>query len=89
MPGASILTGSHDYRLVALFIVLSTLAIATALLYRIRAMRRVMANLVHDSEVRLRMLAEAIPQIVWTAGCDGSLDYCNRRWYELTGFTEE
>ena len=35
------------------------------------------------------MLAEAIPQIVWTAVPGGGIDYCNRRFYELSGFTEQ
>jgi PAS domain S-box-containing protein len=34
-----------------------------------------------------RFLAEAIPQIIWTARPDGSVDYYNRRWYEYTGMT--
>jgi diguanylate cyclase (GGDEF)-like protein/PAS domain S-box-containing protein len=42
-----------------------------------------------DGETRFRMLAEAIPQIVWTAIPGAGLDYCNRRFYELTGFTEQ
>ncbi len=37
------------------------------------------------SEQRYRNLAEAIPQIVWTASADGSIHYFNRRWYEYTG----
>ncbi|MCC6999541.1 MAG: response regulator [Deltaproteobacteria bacterium] len=37
------------------------------------------------SERRYRNLAEAIPQIVWTAGPDGGADYFNRRWFEYTG----
>jgi PAS domain S-box-containing protein len=41
------------------------------------------------SEARFRQLADAMPQIVWTARPDGFLDYCNRRWFEYTGFTEE
>jgi PAS domain S-box-containing protein len=40
------------------------------------------------SERNLRLLADAMPQIVWTAAPDGRMDYCNRRWYEFTGFTE-
>jgi PAS domain S-box-containing protein len=36
-----------------------------------------------------RFLAEAIPQIIWTARPDGSLDYYNQRWYEYTGMTLE
>jgi len=40
------------------------------------------------SERRYRSLAEAIPQIVWTARPDGHIDYFNRRWFEYTGLTE-
>jgi PAS domain S-box-containing protein len=39
-------------------------------------------------EHRYRSLAEAIPQIVWTARPDGYVDYHNRRWFEYTGLTE-
>ena len=38
------------------------------------------------SEQRYRDLADAMPQIVWTARPDGYLDYFNRRWFEYTGF---
>ena len=41
------------------------------------------------SERRYRSLAEAIPQMVWSAGADGSIDYFNRRWYDYTGKTFE
>jgi two-component system sensor histidine kinase/response regulator len=34
-----------------------------------------------------RYVADAMPQIVWTASADGALDYCNARWYEYTGMT--
>jgi PAS domain S-box-containing protein len=34
---------------------------------------------------RYREMAEAMPQIVWTARRDGSVDYFNRRWFEYTG----
>ncbi len=36
------------------------------------------------SEARFRQLADAMPQIVWTARPDGYLDYYNERWYEFT-----
>ncbi|NOK09182.1 response regulator [Corallococcus exercitus] len=39
----------------------------------------------HLAEQRHRALAEALPQIVWTAGPDGRPDYFNRRWYDYTG----
>jgi PAS domain S-box-containing protein len=40
------------------------------------------------NEQRYHNLAEAIPQIVWTAEPDGSITYFNRRWYEYTGQNE-
>jgi PAS domain S-box-containing protein len=41
------------------------------------------------SERRYRMLARAIPQIVWAARPDGSADYFNPRWVEYTGLTKD
>ena len=38
-----------------------------------------------ETEQRYRSLAEAIPQMVWTAGPDGGMDYHNQRWYDYTG----
>ena len=38
-----------------------------------------------DSDARLRELADAIPQIVWTAAPDGSLTYVNARGAEYAG----
>ena len=42
-------------------------------------------RIIWRSEESMRNLADAIPQIVWTAAADGQLDYYNRRWYEYTG----
>jgi PAS domain S-box-containing protein len=41
-----------------------------------------------DHERMLRMLADAVPQIICTAGPNGKIDYFNRRWFEFTGFGE-
>ena len=41
------------------------------------------------SERRYRGLAEAVPNIIWTAGPDGVVDYFNRRWFEYTGLSTE
>jgi PAS domain S-box-containing protein len=38
-----------------------------------------------ESERRFRELADAMPQIVWTARPDGTVDYCNQRGHEFTG----
>lgn len=37
------------------------------------------------SEVQFRQLANCMPQIVWTALGDGTIDYCNDRAYETVG----
>jgi PAS domain S-box-containing protein len=37
------------------------------------------------SEFRFRQLADAMPQIVWTADADGNVEYFNRRWTDYTG----
>lgn len=42
-------------------------------------------ELLRKSEKDLRQLADAMPQIVWTALASGEIDYCNRQWREVTG----
>jgi PAS domain S-box-containing protein len=38
-----------------------------------------------DDDSRLRLLAESLPQLVWTSRPDGAHDFYNRRWFEFTG----
>lgn len=40
-----------------------------------------------NAEASFRELADAMPQIVWSADARGAVDYLNRRWFELTGKT--
>ncbi|MEP0881892.1 PAS domain S-box protein [Trichocoleus sp. ST-U3] len=42
-----------------------------------------------EAQQRYLSLAEAIPQMVWTAQPDGSVDYYNQRWFDYTGTTLE
>ncbi len=51
--------------------------------------RRQAEQALRESEARFRRLADTMPQIVWTAAPDGSVDYFNARWYEYTGMTPE
>ena len=44
---------------------------------------------VPESEVEFRLLADAIPQMVWITRLDGSNVYFNHRWVEYTGLTLE
>jgi PAS domain S-box-containing protein len=53
----------------------------------VTAKMRVQATL-RESEARFRQLADAMPQIVFTARPDGEIDYFNRQWYEYTGLPE-
>jgi PAS domain S-box-containing protein len=65
-------------------------ALRTARDARLSEERRVMAEraaALAESEARFRTLAESMPQIAWTAGPDGAVDYYNRRWFEFTGIT--
>ena len=39
-----------------------------------------------QSESQFRQMADAMPQVIWTAQPDGHIDYYNERWYEYTGF---
>ncbi len=48
--------------------------------------KRIQAALA-ESEARFRQLADTMPQIVWTARPDGTVDYFNERWFQFTGFS--
>src|SRR5881628_1053141 len=43
----------------------------------------------HAGEAQFQFLANALPQIVWTAQPNGGMDYFNQRWFEYTGLTLE
>lgn len=46
------------------------------------------ALLISEREERLRILSDAVPQIIWTNTADGSADYFNKRWYSYSGLAE-
>jgi PAS domain S-box-containing protein len=41
-----------------------------------------------ESEMRLRQLADAMPQLVWSAQPDGVMDYCNQRFRLYQGIVQ-
>jgi len=53
-----------------------------------RATERELADYKRFSEHRYTMLAESMPQIVWTLDERGELRYGNRRWFECAGLAE-
>jgi diguanylate cyclase (GGDEF)-like protein/PAS domain S-box-containing protein len=70
---------SHDYWLTLLAAACASAALLMALALARKSARR-------ESEAHFRLLAEAIPEIVWTAA-PGGIDYANQRWCKLTGLT--
>ncbi|OUL31793.1 hybrid sensor histidine kinase/response regulator [Nostoc sp. RF31YmG] len=53
------------------------------------AERQRILEALRQSEERYRYLAEAIPQLVWTADANGEGDYFNQNWCNYTGLTLE
>jgi len=53
-----------------------------------RATEREFADFRRVSEYRYTMLAESMPQIVWTTDSQGLLRYGNGRWFECAGLPE-
>jgi len=53
-----------------------------------RATEREFADFRRLSEYRYTMLAESMPQIVWTTDREGTLNYGNGRWFECAGLAE-
>ncbi|MGE5656115.1 MAG: PAS domain S-box protein [Actinomycetota bacterium] len=49
------------------------------------AREQIARMLAQANESYLRTLAEAIPQIVWSALANGTVDYFNQRWFDYTG----
>lgn len=50
--------------------------------------RKQVDDTLRESEAKFRSLADAMPQVAWTARPDGSVDYYNHRWYEICGAKE-
>lgn len=51
--------------------------------------RKKMEEAIITSEKEFRLLAEAMPQIVWITDADGKAIYINRQWVDYTGFSLE
>lgn len=54
-----------------------------------RELERKLLEQEYASQKRYRHLADAIPQIIWTARPDGAIDYYNQQWCLYTGLTVE
>jgi PAS domain S-box-containing protein len=62
--------------------------IGCVLVFRDVTEKKLADEALRQSEQQFRQLADAMPQIIWTAGADGRIDYLNRRWTEFTGLPQ-
>jgi PAS domain S-box-containing protein len=46
-------------------------------------------ELLQESEHKFRILADSLPQFIWTSDGEGNLDYFNRSIFEYSGYNEE
>jgi PAS domain S-box-containing protein len=59
--------------------------VGAVLVFRDQTAERRAGQALRDSEARLRGLAEALPQLVWTADAAGKHDHFSQRWGSYTG----
>src|ERR1039457_2707130 len=71
----------------ALLVIL--IAVAGVITERVIGKHERVAVALRISEERFRTLADAIPQLCWTANADGWILWYNQRWYDFTGKTPE
>ncbi len=62
--------------------------LGVVLIFRDVTEKRQNEKILRESAQRFHQLADAMPQIVWTARPDGHIDYLNRKWHEFTGLPE-
>lgn len=51
--------------------------------------RKCAEEALRESQRRFALLADFVPQLIWTADPDGAVDYFNGRWYDFTGQTHD
>lgn len=75
--------------LVSVVIFVAFVFFAALKLNRADTARTAAEQSLRDQEKQYRTLTESLPEIVWTANADGTLDYYNQRWFDYTGMTLE
>ncbi len=101
MNSMTVLSAGYDYGLVALSVALVMLAGYAALhlagrvpwmasfFGRFTASRRGDPSAARERELYFQTMAEAVPEIIWTADPNGMDDYFNQRCFDYTGLTLE
>jgi diguanylate cyclase (GGDEF)-like protein/PAS domain S-box-containing protein len=101
MNAVTAISGLYDYRLVAVLIALTMFASYAALdlAGRVTSARGFFGRLLgphggdlntaQERELYFQTMAEAVPEILWTADPSGGDDFFNRRCFDYTGMTFE
>jgi PAS domain S-box-containing protein len=80
-PDKEIFTARHE-RIIEGLAAQTAVAIDNARLFEIAERARAQTE---ESERHYRLLANTVPQMVWTGLSDGNIDYVNHGWSEYTG----
>ncbi len=80
-------TGTFDHRLLLLVTFMAVLGVTGLVLGAVAAERRLAGLQLKEAEQRFAIVAEIVPQMIWTADKAGSVEWFNQRWYEYTGQT--
>jgi diguanylate cyclase (GGDEF)-like protein/PAS domain S-box-containing protein len=70
-------------------IVLLTGVMVSSYLDRLLIAQRSAVEGAREGELYFRTLAEAVPEMIWTAGSDGEMDFFNTQWTAYTGESVE
>ncbi len=91
MNSMAVLSGSYDYRLVVLSLSAAIAASGAALfvMRRAGASRKGDVSAARERELYFQTLAEAVPEIIWTADPNGMDDFFNQKCFDYTGLTLE
>jgi integral membrane sensor domain MASE1/anti-sigma regulatory factor (Ser/Thr protein kinase) len=77
-----------DQRTTAFILYTAVLSITGLVLSALTSERRTALAQMQVAERRFQVLAETVPQIVWTADCAGTIDWFNQRWHQFSGQDE-
>lgn len=75
-------------RITAFVLFTAVLAITGLVLSALTAERRTALAQMQAAEQRFKVLAETLPQMVWTADPSGTIDWLNARWHQFIGNEE-
>jgi diguanylate cyclase (GGDEF)-like protein/PAS domain S-box-containing protein len=75
--------GAFSISVTSIFVLLG--AIATSFLDKFMSAHRGDLSVARERELYFQTMAEAIPEIIWTADPDGAVDYCNQNMLSYSG----